>query len=206
MVHFLPLSLWEELGQPLSPEADSYIRVFSQGDPSLAELESLQNRISHLLSSYDILTENRIQEKRSYDRMIAGMQWIFGFFCVLLAAIGITNVFSNCLGFLRSRKREFAQYLSIGMTPKQMQKLLAIEAYVIAGQPLLLTLPLSFLFVEFAARASYLDPAEFWAEAPILPVILFAAAILFSVSLAYVIGAKSILHADLNETLRNDIT
>ena len=129
---------------------------------------------------------------------------IFGAFCVLLAMIGIANVFSNTLGFLRQRKREFAQYMSIGLTPQEMRNMFCIEAFVIAGKPLLITLPLTILFVQFAVTASYLDPMVFWSEAPILPIFIFAAAIVLFVALAYYIGGKRLLQCDLNETLRND--
>lgn len=205
LVHILPLSLWKAINPSGAVNTDTYIRIFTSGDASLADLNGLQSSLELLFApSYETLIENRLQEQLSNDRMISGMQWIFGFFCVLLALIGIANVFSNTLGFLRNRKREFAQYMSIGLTPKQMRKLFCIEAFVIAGKPLLLTLPLSFLFVKFAVTASYLDPAEFWAEAPIFPILVFAAAIALFVSLAYYIGSRSILRCDLSDTLRND--
>ena len=68
--------------------------------------------------------------------------------CALLALIGIANVFSNTLSFLQQRKREFARYISIGMTPAQMRKLFCAEAFVIAGRPILITLPLTVIFVS----------------------------------------------------------
>ena len=136
--------------------------------------------------------------------MMKGMMMIFGAFCVLLAIIGIANVFSNTLGFLRQRKREFAQYMSIGLTPQEMQKIFCIEALVIAGKPLLITLPLTVLFVQFAVTKSYLEPMVFWSEAPILTILVFAAAIIFFIALAYYIGGKRLLRCNLNETLRND--
>ena len=149
-------------------------------------------------------SENRIQERLSNDSLIHGMVMILGAFCVLLAMIGIAHVFSNTLGFLRQRKREFAGYMSIGLTPQEMKKMFCIEAFVIAGKPILITLPLTVLFVQFAVTASYLDPMVFWLEAPILPILIFAAAIALFVALAYYIGGKRLLQCDLNETLRND--
>ncbi len=132
------------------------------------------------------------------------MKVIFGAFCILLAVIGIANVFSNTLGFLRQRKREFARYMSIGLTPQEMRKMFCIEACVIAGKPLLITLPLTVLFIQFAVTASYLNPMVFWSEAPILPILVFAGAIAVFVALAYYIGGRRLLQCDLNETLRND--
>lgn len=78
------------------------------------------------------------------------------------------------------------------------------EAFVIAGMPLFITLPLTVVFIEFVVRASYLDQKVFWAEAPIIPILIFAAAIVGFVALAYYIGGKRLLSCDLNETLRND--
>ena len=166
-----------------------------RSEQEIMQLVSVQHKIE---------SENRIQEKLSNDRLMQGMVMILGSFCVLLAIIGITNVFSNTLGFLRQRKREFARYLSIGLTPKDMRKMFYIEAFVTAGKPLFITLLLTILFVQFAVTASYLDPMVFWSEAPILPILIFAAAIILFVALAYYIGGKRLLQCDLNEILCND--
>ncbi len=206
LVHFIPLTMWNKtLGEVCEAESDSYIRILSNRTENLADLNSLEQEIVRFVSEqYEIESENRIQERLSNDSLIQGMIIIFGAFCVLFAMIGIANVFSNTLGFLRQRKREFAQYMSIGLTPQEMRKMFCIEAFVIAGKPLLITLPLTVLFVQFAVTASYLDPMVFWSEAPILPILIFAAAIVLFVALAYYIGGKRLLQCDLNETLRND--
>lgn len=206
LVHFIPLTMWSKtLADMCESESDSYIRILSNGTANLTDLNVLEQEIVRLVSEqYEIESENRIQERVSNDSLIQGMVMIFGAFCVLLAIIGIANVFSNTLGFLRQRKREFAQYMSIGLTPQEMRKMFCIEAFVIAGKPLLITLPLTVLFVQFAVTASYLDPMEFWSEAPILPVLIFAAAIVLFVALAYYIGGKRLLQCDLSEALRND--
>lgn len=206
LVHFIPLSMWNKtLGEVCEAESDSYIRIFSNGTANLTDLNTLEQEVVQFVSvKYEIESENRVQERLSNDSLIQGMVMILGAFCVLLAIIGIANVFSNTLGFLRQRKREFAQYMSNGLTPQEMRKMFFIEAFVIAGKPLLITLPLTVLFVQFAVTASYLDPMVFWSEAPILPILIFAAAIVLFVALAYYIGGKRLLQCDLNETLRND--
>lgn len=206
LVHFIPLTMWNKtLGEVCEAESDSYIRIFANGAENLTDLNALEQKIVRLVSEqYEIESENRVQERLSNDSLMQGMVTILGAFCVLLAMIGIANVFSNTLGFLRQRKREFAQYMSIGLTPQEMRKIFCIEAFVIAGKPLLITLPLTVLFVQFAITASYLDPMVFWSEAPILPVLIFATAIVLFVALAYYIGGKRLLQCDLNEILRND--
>ena len=74
--------------------------------------------------------------------------------------------------------------MSIGLTPREMWKMFWIEALVTAGKPLLITLPLTVLFVQFAVTASYLDPMAFWSEDPGLPIVIFAAGIIVFVALA----------------------
>lgn len=199
--------MWKSLLAPLKGvEPDTYIRVFSETSPTLENLNELEERMVRLVGDgYEIESENRIQEKVSNDDLRKGVTIILGGFCALLAVIGIANVFSNTLGFIRQRKREFAQYMSIGLTPAEMKKMFCIEAMVISGKPLLITLILTIVSVQFMTTASYLDPMVFWVEAPIIPILIFAATIIVFVALAYYIGGKRILQCDLNETLRNDM-
>ncbi len=206
LVHFIPLTLWNKaLRDVCEAESDSYIRILSKSTANLEDLNGLEQEIVQLVSEqHEIESENRIQERLSNDRLIQGMAMIWGAFCVLLAIIGIANVFFHTLGFLCQRKREFAQYISIGLTPQEMRQIFCMEAFVIAGKPILITLPLTVLFVKFAVTASYLDPMVFWSEAPILPILIFAAAIVLFVALAYYIGGRRLLQCDLNETLQND--
>ena len=206
LVQFIPVSMWEKIsGQIGGAEEDTYIRVLGKEGLDLAGAEELEDRISKSLGrNYEIESENRIGEKITNDHMISGYLLILGGFCILLAVIGIANVFSNTLGFLTQRKREFAQYMSVGMTPAGIRKIFCVEALVIAGRPLLITLPLTIAFVQFAAAASHLNPMEFWAEAPMIPIALFCLAIIVFVALAYYIGGKCLLRCNLSEALRND--
>lgn len=89
-------------------------------------------------------------------------------------------------------------------TPEGMRKMFCIEALVIAGRPLLITLPLTVLSVGFMITASYLNPMEFLVKAPIVPIVMFILAIFGFVSLAYYIGGKRMLNCNLADALRND--
>ena len=90
------------------------------------------------------------------------------------------------------------------MTPGELRSLFWIEAAVLALRPLVITLPLTALAVAFMLRASALDPALFLAEAPFAPVALFALLLVGSVALAYALGARRILTADLSQLLKDD--
>lgn len=206
LVQFIPLSMWKKIaGQIGNPEADTYIRVLAEDGITLTELNALEKDIVQVIGrEYTVESENRIQEKVSDENMQKGAMLILGAFCALLAVIGIANVFSNTLGFLRQRKREFAQYMSVGMTPESMRKMFCIEALVIAGRPLLITLPLTVLSVGFMITASYLNPMEFLVNVPIVPIVIFILAIFGFVALAYYIGGKRMMNCSMVDALRND--
>lgn len=206
LVQFIPLSLWKSIaGQIGDTEADTFIRILGKDDATLVELNSLEDDIIKLVGvSYEIESENRLEDKISNDKIITGYKQIGGIACLLLAMIGIANVFSYTLGFLRQRRREFAQYMSIGLTPAGMRKMFWIEALVIAGRPILITLPLTAIVVVWMAKASYLNLMEVLPELPILLIVGFGLVIVGFVALAYYIGGKKVLSDRLVEALRDD--
>lgn len=206
LVHFIPVSLWKEIkGQIGGMEADSYICVRGKDGVTLEELNTIQDKIAQLVGGkYAIEQENRIQEYELNNRQIQGMMAIFGGFCILLAIIGIGNVFSNTLGFVRQRRREFARYMSVGLTPKELKKMFCTEALVIAGHPILIGLPIVVIAIGFMLKASYMEVGVFLAEAPYVPILLFMLAILGSVALAYYLAWRGVRKISLAETLRDD--
>ncbi|HJA94329.1 MAG TPA: ABC transporter permease [Candidatus Eisenbergiella merdipullorum] len=204
LVQFISLSTWKQIEDVIGNAGpDTYIRVLSESGRTLSELNTIETELSGIMGhGFSYETENRIQEKMDNDAMLNGYKLMIGALCALLAFIGIANVFSNTLGFVQQRKREFARYMSIGMTPGGMRKMFCIEALVIAGRPLLVTLPLTGAAVGFMITASDLDAEEFLAAAPVVPVTIFISAIFGFVALAYYLGGRKMLKCSLAEALR----
>ncbi len=206
LVHFIPVSLWKEIkGQIGGSGEDTYICMLGRENVTLEELDALQGKVESLIAgNYKTESENRIQEVEANDKQIQGMMTIFGGFCVLLAMIGIGNVFSNTLGFVRQRKREFARYMSVGMTQGEIRKMFCVEALTIAGRPIFITLPLAVIIVGYLLKASYVEVGTFLAEAPIIPIMTFMLAIWGTVAFAYYLGWRNIRKINLAEVLRDD--
>ena len=206
LVHFIPVSLWKEIkGQIGGAAEDSYICVRGKDGATLEELNMIQDEIAQLaIGKYTIEQENRIQEYETNNRQIQGMMAVFGGFCILLAIIGIGNVFSNTLGFVRQRRREFARYMSVGLTPKELKKMFCTEAFVIAGQPILISIPIVIAAVGFMLQTSYMEAGLFLKEAPYIPILLFMLAILAFVALAYYLAWRGVRKIRLVEALRDD--
>lgn len=206
LVHFIPLSLWESIArQTGGAQGDIYIRVLARERESLEALGTLEEEIGRIVGQgYVVESENRIQEKLDNDSMIGAYELVLGTFCGLFAVIGIAHVFSNTLGFLRQRKREFARYMSVGLTPQGIRKMFCIEAMLLAGRPMLITLCLTVAAVAVMIKASYLDPMEFIRVAPAGPIAVFTLAVFGFVALAYYLGGKKVMKVSLAEALRDD--
>ena len=206
LVHFIPVSLWEEIKEQIGgSEEDTYICMLGRENVTLEELDALQGQVESLIAgNYKVESENRIREVEANDKQIQGMMTIFGGFCVLLAVIGIGNVFSNTLGFVRQRKREFARYMSVGITQGEIKKMFCVEALTIAGRPILITLPLAVITVGYLLKTSYVEVGTFLAEAPIIPIMIFMLAIWGIVAFAYYLGWRNIRKINLAEVLRDD--
>lgn len=203
LVQIVPASLWADIGKFASrEEPDTFLRILVSEDASPYAVEKAVKE--RLALAHDVEVENRIHEAFVNEEMVRGYMTLTGVLCGLLALIGIVNIFSYTLGFLYQRKREFARYLSVGMTPAGVRRMLWIEALVIAGRPVLVTAPLTVGFVLFTVKASYLDIREFMEVLPVAPILLFLLLIVVSVGWAYHIGEKRLIRCDLSEALRDD--
>ncbi len=213
MALFLPETLWRQLqggGEGACPGIQltdgPRIRLLAAEGAGAAELARLRQALAALLAEAGIPaeTEDRIAERETNDEMIDGFRLVLGLACGYLALIGLVGIFAHTLGFVRLRRREIARYASLGMTPAQLRRMFAREALTLAGRPVLAALVLGAAALTGMIRASELDPAEFWAEAPVLPLLCFVLAVFALVGLAYWLGARALLRADLAETLRDE--
>ena len=206
LVHFVPASLWKEIEKRTGgAKEDTFIRILCREGVSLEELDTIQGEIEKSLAgAYTTESENRIREYETNDEKIQGMLLVLGTFCVLLALIGLGNVFSNALGFVRQRKREFARYLSVGMTPGELRKMFCIEAFALVARPMLWASGVAVLAVGAMLKASYMNPAEFLAEAPFVPIGAFVLSVGGTVALAYYLSWRRMRGMDLAEVLRDD--
>lgn len=218
LVQIMSVSLWNSISGQISKQTDvdkieadnCYIRILAKQDKNRDQMQKLEMEVSAIMEQikqteqFTFTLENRLEEKETNDSLIWGYQIVLGGFCIILAAIGISNVFTNTLGMVQQRKRELAQYMSVGMTPKQMRNMFGREVLIITGKPILIMLPITTVCVAFMIRASYLNPWEFIIRAPFIPIFLFAGIVFFFVTFAYYLGAKKIKTCSLSQMLRDD--
>ncbi|MDF2510603.1 MAG: ABC-type transport system, involved in lipoprotein release, permease component [Herbinix sp.] len=202
LVQIMSASTWQGMATNMRvEEPETYINVQTAADK---DNNSVLAEVVRVLGGKDYEIENRLEQEQFNTEIKKGYTLIVGGLCGLLAIIGLANVFTNTLGYIYQRKREFARYLSIGLTPQGIKKILGMEVLIIGGRPIVFTIPLTIVFVVFAASASYIDLAEFLKNMPIVPLIIFACIIFGSVALAYYVGGRRLLRVNIIEALKND--
>lgn len=183
-------------------QARTFINIRTENDEVITYV---QDEVKSILEGSKYTITNRIEDRENNDRIQKIYDTIMGGVCILLAIIGLANVFSNTLGIMNTRKREFARYMSVGVTSSGIRKILICEALLTGLRPVLLTIPLCILFVYVAAKASYLDISESFGAVPIGRLTVFITTILLCIALAYYLGARRLYRESVISLLKGEI-
>lgn len=164
----------------------------------------VEESVSTLVPDEDYTLEGRIREETSDAAARKGLRIVMGVLAGLLACVGIAGVLSATLGQLYQRRKEFARYLSVGVSPGDMKKMLFLEGFFIIGRPLLLAVLLD---IPAAALLLWMSPPtleQYLAHLPLVPMLLFICFGAVIVLVAYAAAAKRITSGDMVEILRDE--
>ncbi len=194
-------SSFEKTAQYFSAEKIFYnIKAASED-----EIASIQDNIKILLNGkYEYTTENRQETEESNISTRNVKILLIGILSSLLFCIGLANVFSNTLGHIHQRRREFARYVTNGLTPKGVWNILLVETAIISLKPIVISLLINIPIVLFALNKSQIPLNEFIKQMPIVPVMVFALLIILSVVLANYLGGRKIYRLNLVDALKDD--
>ena len=168
--------------------------------------DALEERLQGMLEAYpDYAFEGRVQELADEMQIQQGLRMIVYLFAGILTCIGLANIFASTLGQIHQRKREFARYFAVGLTPKGAAKILAWEAAIVALRPILLTIVVNIPLMALMLDAGGITASDFSAKRlPLTPAILLFAAVIGFVTLAYYLGGKKICNMNLVEVIKDD--
>lgn len=174
---------------------------------SEADTEIVQASLQEMETDTPFEIENRITEAAYNVSARRALYQIIGVLCGMLALIGLANVFSNTLGSLYQRRREFARYMSVGLTPRGVKKVFFFEGLMVGLQPVLLSLPVTMVLLALFLTASHLPLSAYLSRMPILPLAAFIALLCAFIALAYALGYHTlVLKGDIVNALKDDTT
>lgn len=126
--------------------------AFNTDDDATAAMEDfLKEYTTNVDPNYDY------ESKSTYIEQFEGMRNMFvmtgGALSLIVALVGVLNFFNAILTGIAARRREFAILQSIGMTSKQLRRMLIIEGLLYTMGALLLALVLTLLMTPVMSQA-----------------------------------------------------
>ena len=126
--------------------------AFNTDDDATAAMEDfLKEYTTNVDPNYDY------ESKSTYIEQFEGMRNMFamtgGTLSLIVALVGVLNFFNAILTGITTRRREFAMLQSIGMTSKQLRRMLIIEGLLYTMGALLLALVLTLLMTPVMSQA-----------------------------------------------------
>jgi putative ABC transport system permease protein len=201
----LSLVLPDRAADKLEPYFTDSLSYFSIKAVSEERIPDISKNLKNLLGgNYEYILEDRTELEHTNVSIRNAYKFVIGSLAALLVCIGLANVFSNTYGHIYQRRREFARYISMGLSPKGVAKVLAFEALILGFKPVLIGLLMNIPLVYFSLKASLIPPQDFLKQLPLQPVSLFALVILTGIGFAYYTGGRKFYNMDLLDALKQD--
>ena len=167
-------------------------------------VSKLQDIIDRELKSYDY-NLNNIEEQAKQKKSLFILIDIFLYgFIIVIALIGITNIFNTITTNMKLRQKEFAMLLSIGMTKKEFNKMISLESFFYGMKSLLIGIPLgcilSYLMHKVLANGSIEIPFKL----PLVGIIISILAVFILITVIMKYSIKKINKQNIIETIRNE--
>ena len=185
-------------------EADKYFYTIKVEDGDRYDV--VKEELQKLLLAYpDYAFEGRIEERENELEIQKGLRMLIYAFTGLLTCIGLANIFASTLGQIHQRKREFARYFAVGLTPKGTAKILTWEAIIVALRPILFTIVTNIPLMAIMLNAGGITAQEFITKRlPLIPTSTLFVAVIGFVGLAYYLGGKKICNMNLVDVIKDD--
>lgn len=175
---------------------------------SLTDIEEASEEVEHVVNQYYGSGDYSVASLADREKMAAdtryAMTLIFTFLTGFLAVVGLSNIWATISGNLRQRRREFAMLKSVGLTPKQLWRMLCLEVITLGLKPLLYTIPFQILWIGFFLHSSELRLLEYLPYFPIDVIGGYTCLVILAILGAYILGGRRLLKESIMEAIKDD--
>lgn len=127
----------------------------------------------NVLKANDMINVSSVLDmKSSFQRFVSKYYMIGGFLVVILAFIGIMNFFNTIVTSVISRKKELALLEVVGMTKKQISKMLVTEGFIYLGGAFIIAIVLIVFGAEKILANTFAKAFFFQMNLTIVPCLL----------------------------------
>lgn len=171
--------------------------------------QGVNDKLTQICNSYlgseDFRIWSLLKEK-NYEALIQRAVAISVFaVALMLGLIGIFNAFSTISNNLRLRRREFAMLRSVGITRKELNKMLMLEGIFFALIPITISIPVVLFICFYMLRLTLVTWSEYISIFPLGSTLAYATLIVVSIFLSYVISSKWVKNSNIIESIKDEI-
>lgn len=201
LIQVMSESAYKNMGNNISA-SKYYFNILSASKDDIWNVETkIENIFNH---KYKYTLENRLRKEQSNLSIRNAYKMVIGCLSILLALIGLANVFSNSLGHIYQRQKEFVRYITIGLSPNGVRRVLFTEAFILSLKPILTSLLINIPLVIFGLRESLIPISDFIEQMPIVPIFSFAIVIILAINFAYYLAWKKMYRVNWINVLKDD--
>lgn len=173
-------------------------------------LDKAADKCERIISSYvpesDYSTTNDLLEEAANNEQLRNEHLLNFGIQIILIALALSNAYNSFHGNLRARKREFQLLSTVGMTEKQIKKMIFGESKILFVYLAIFYIGIFILSIFVRSYRSQYELAfiskEILLNLNYVPIILIFGVILLGVLLAVSSSIKMILNDDLNSNIK----
>ena len=160
--------------------------------------------ISSFYGSGDYHLTNLAEREELNQNTQNVLNLVVTFLTAFLAVIGLSNVWASISGNLRQRRQEFAMLKSVGLSPRQLWKLLLLEGLTLGLKPLLYSLPVQVIVLAALLTVTEISLPEYLLFAPYGVLTGYTVLILLAIVGAYAVGGIRLGRENIITMIKDD--
>ena len=179
-------------------DENSYINILIDS----SNPDQLQDDIDNLKLK-DISCMNVSEQVRMVNSVYTLIAIFLYGFIIVIALIGITNIFNTITTNMELRSREFATFKSIGMTKKEFNRMISLESLFYGIKSLIIGIPIGIILSYWIYKALAMS-LELNFFIPLKAIIISIVAVLVLLFTIMKYSISKINKKNIIETIRNE--
>ena len=166
--------------------------------------EKLQDKIEKIVEGQNYDLFNSAKEEKNMQSIYTLIQIFLYGFIIVIALIGITNIFNTITTNMELRSREFAMLKSIGMTKKEFNKMVRLESFFYGTKSLLIGIPIGIGLSYLIYKALTAGLVVIKYEVPVVGILISIIAVFALIFCIMKYSINKINKQNTIETIRNE--
>lgn len=166
--------------------------------------KQMEKAVAGYYGSGDYIISDLAEKEEMNKSARQVLNLVVTFLTGFLAVIGLSNIWAGISGSLRRRRQEFAMLRSVGLSPRQLAKLLFLEGLTLGLKPLLYSLPIQAAVLAALLFVTEISLPEYLPFAPFGVLSAYTLLILLAIIGAYFLGGKKLQKENIISTIKDD--